>query len=270
MRYILALIFLYPFFASGYQVAVRDLVLTAAPSSGYIGWTGTYLITGGPEPVQDSPVNCGGARVCFITFAAYLTDGSDPTRDIDRASATTPQPTVLAGVSWNQAISTFIRLHGRSGALVRPPVSISLSDYDPRHLCFILMAGKGDWGDSGRQRVPGVACSYAAPPEVSCESNFPRMLNLGVVPVGSTAVHGQSQGLVTCSGPTVIRARLMNRPTIDRRAVDVTVNGRLLGNTDSRIGEGRTVPIIVSAQIPQPLMNAGTYTTDAVIALTYE
>lgn len=173
------------------------------------------------------------------------------------------------GATWRSAFEAFIAKYGRAGHKTKNPW-LSTKDapyirWDALCVGFITL--------TSRQGIsvlaPGSVCGGVPRPNLNCNVNLPSLVELGNVVLGTTDATGSIQGAVDCGGEATVMGSLLNRPQIDGHDVAVEINNIPMGRTARAIGKGRNVPLILKAVIRGTLRNAGDFSSDAVLQISY-
>lgn len=117
--------------------------------------------------------------------------------------------------------------------------------------------------------VPGSHCYHGSPPENTCRLELPGSIDMGVVNVGHTA-SGSGRGNISCNRVVSVRARLLNRPVLDGVAVQISLNGHTLHQSETTVGTGDNLALRISAFVNSSLMHPGVYYTDSIISVSYD
>ncbi|WP_447872487.1 hypothetical protein [Serratia fonticola] len=98
---------------------------------------------------------------------------------------------------------------------------------------------------------------------------MPNLIDLGTVPVGTDSASATAYGGVVCLTKASITAALLANPRIDGHEVEMDINGIPIGNEAVLIGSDTIVPINLTATIRGSLRNAGSYSSDAILQISY-
>ncbi|CAI2019466.1 Uncharacterised protein [Serratia fonticola] len=248
-------------------------------SGGYGFWY-DWTINGG---AGDNPgtIMCIGATACKLSFFPYTGLGSSDTRYpalcdsggfCSSANLWPDNITVTNGTSWAQAYEWYIAKHGRSGHITTyNTLAGSLGDRIAWDKICITFGVKSHVLGTPVVPAPGAVCQGSGhEPELSCIVNLPRTLDLGTVPTGTTNVSGTAYGDVQCSRDADVTASLLNRPQIDGNDVAIDINNRSVGSSAVMVGTGMSVPLMIKATITGTLRNGGSYSSDAVLQISYQ
>lgn len=247
------------------DVELYQLELLGNPNTGGGGWAGYYRIIPTEDPVQDVRIpNCFPS--CTLGVGPYLPSGADR-GIIGRYNLV--KGVMLQGGTWSEGFRAFMRANTTSGSIrtgyfAIPEVGVRVEESD---LCFNFLAVSSSGSIA---TAPATSCNYARPAPASCNVFLPSVLDLGTISVGASGARGAVHGSASCTEDVSLRVKITNSPNIDGRPVQLSVNGHELTSSYTPVGRGKSISLHLTALIEQPLEHAGTYTTDSVIAISYD
>ncbi|WP_144335918.1 hypothetical protein [Serratia marcescens] len=117
--------------------------------------------------------------------------------------------------------------------------------------------------------APDSSCGLVPPPEISCNIQLPRVLDMGTPVAGRAVPPVSEQGYADCIGDATISAALLNAPKLDGNAVTISINNKVLTSTSQSVGSGTNIILNTVASVSTPFQRAGHYETDAILLMSY-
>jgi hypothetical protein len=255
--------------------------LVPNPTGTSMGFEYDWSINGGPGG-NTGTITCLGTTRCQVSFFPYT--GLGPVSGQNEALCDSggycgsanywpDKITVDNGTTWAQAYDWYIAQHGRSGHIrILHVFSTTTTWYDRiawDKICITFGAKSHLW--TPVVPAPGAVCQGGgSEPELSCIVNLPRTLDLGSVNTGTSYASGTAYGDVQCSRAADVTASLLNRPKIDGNDVAIDINDLSMGSSAFVVGSGVSIPLMIKATIIGTLRNAGSYSSDAVLQISYQ
>ncbi|MDK2376799.1 reverse transcriptase domain-containing protein [Serratia fonticola] len=255
--------------------------LVPNPNGTSMGFEYDWSINGDPGG-NPGTITCPGTTRCQVSFFPYTGLGPVAGHEVQlcdsggycgSANTWPDKITVDNGTTWAQAYEWYITHHGRSGHIrvlhIFPSTNAWFDLIAWDKICITFGAKSHLW--SPVVPAPGAVCQGGGrEPELSCIVNLPRTLDLGSVNTGTSYASGTAYGDVQCSRSADVTASLLNRPQIDGNDVAIDINYRSMGSSAVTIGTGVNVPLMIKATITGTLRNAGSYSSDAVLQISYQ
>lgn len=229
-----------------------------------------YTITGSASPSQNT-VACTYPRCIFAPMprtglgpsGSWCDAGGVCNGDVVKDGVTIKQ-----GTTWNDAFAAFIKKYRASGTFTMRNYSTFLGGIRWDAICVGFATLPND-RTSISVLAPGTVCGSIPKPDLNCTVNLPGLVDLGTVVVGTSGATGSASGGVECSQKASVTGSLLNNPQIDGHDVKIDINGLSMGNSAVVVGTGTIVPLLVTATIPGTLRNAGSYSSDAILQISY-
>lgn len=235
-----------------------------------------YTITGGPDPIQEGKACITNECKFFPIPRTGLGPSGKPGDPLGDQGGVSNVQNMYKGVklfgqkSWNDAFAEFLKAYPASGDFVIGGFiterNLKWVNWDALCIGFATL----DPGRNISNLAPGTACERVPRPGNACNVQFPGLVDLGIVTAGTAGASGSAVGEVACSQPSSIAGSLLNDPRIDGTDVEIDINGHVMGRSAVIVGVGMYVPLVVKATIRGTLRNAGTYSSDAILQISYD
>lgn len=231
-----------------------------------------YTITGSASPEQEQSA-CQSAKCWFAPTPRTGLGPSGGLCDMGGAcngGAVMGSIQISRGTTWNEAFATFLKTYPTSGTYTlinwaNSPLSTSIR-WDKLCIGFATLPTTGV---NVSVLAPGTVCGSVTRPTLNCTVTMPNLIDLGTVPVGTDSASATAYGGVVCLTKASVTAALLANPRIDGHEVEININWIPIGNEAVLIGSDTIVPINLTATIRGSLRNAGSYSSDAILQISY-
>lgn len=231
-----------------------------------------YAVSGQPSPEQNQSA-CSYAE---CKFSPIVRTGLGPngfkcdSGGICNGAVLHGAVTIANGATWNDAFAIFLKTYPASGTY-KVPNWVRTDEIDQVRwdaLC-VGFASLPALVSAVSVLAPGTSCSSVPRPDLSCTVDLPSVIDFGTVKVGTSLASAKGVGRVECDREASITASMWANPRIDGNDVEIDINGIPIGNAALLVGTGKSVPLQIKATIRGSLRNAGSYSSDAILQISY-
>lgn len=175
---------------------------------------------------------------------------------------------VPAGTIYDEAFSLYAQKWGMSGSTDFLMIDMSHPEIAWGKLCvgFAVLPVNTR---AVSTLVPGSSCSIVTPPDINCETSMPATIDMGTVRTGYVEIESSVDGLTECSAENSVSVSLLVTPRLAGLPVELSINGNRISETATVIGKGRYIPLKISARLRGNIPEAGVYTGNAVMNISY-
>lgn len=178
--------------------------------------------------------------------------------------------TIPGGTTWNNAFALFLKTYPASGTFTLGNwLRNDMGMYVRWDAICVGFASIPATGTHISVLAPGTACGSVPRPDLNCTVDVPSVLDLGTVRVGTVSASGTVRGSVLCDREASVTASLLSHPLLDGQEVEIDINGFTIGNSAVTIGTGTSVPLRVTATIRGTLRHPGSYSSAALLQISY-
>ncbi|WP_421105909.1 hypothetical protein [Serratia marcescens] len=261
------------------------IFFTSLPAAAYTGWTSPHKTTKSQVSwswtISDNPstpgvVDCNGNSP-YCAFGPYVRTGLGPSGSMcdsggvcsvfaERYNGITSVK-VPRGTSYDEAFEAYVKRWGWSGTSYA-----SLSASDPNIAWGKLCTGFATlpWGQTSVSKlIPGASCAMVTPPDINCETSIPAEIDLGTVAVGYIEAETTVDGITQCSADNTVSVSLAVPPSLGGVPVELFINGKQLSTAVTAVGKGMSIPLKLRASLRGTIWEAGEYTSNAVLNISY-
>lgn len=259
-------------------------LLISLPAVAYTGWTSPHEISSSTITwgwaISDGAstpgvVNCGAP---YCAFGPYIRTGLGPSGEYcdsggvcfvenEKVNGITSRK-VRAGITYDEAFRLYAEKWGFSGTNYYVVRDLSSPHIAWGKLCtgFSVLP----WAKQAiSQIVPGSSCAVITPPNTSCETSLPATIDLGTVSTGYIEVEATVDGITQCTGDNTVSVSLAVAPYLGGVPVELFINGKQLSSATTAVGNGKYVPLKLRASLRGTIREAGVYSGNAVMNISY-